>query len=332
MRILVVTIFSFLCFISVAQDSAKEAGLKTINKQVIQSQLEFLASDWMEGREAGTEGNYLAGDYLASLFKLYQLKPGGDEVTFTPNRYHKLLGAKTEKSTGYFQQFPAIEVKPSKEQYLSLIKDNKGIQFQYKTDFGVSFITQNLRLKAKLVFVGYGIENDKLGYNDYKNVNVEGKIVVRLAGLPGDSHVDSKAAISISEKKIKVSAREKNTQVFEKGALAVLEYNPINNIQNDWKSNEAFHFNEAMYEGSDKPVSFYDKKLRLPSDKHTPPVLSISKQILEDLLNDSGVKLEEIIKDAANLKTSSTELNGELELEVSAENQNFGASQYSRNY
>lgn len=324
MRIFSLVLFSFCCLISVSQEKGKEAGLKTINKQVIQSQLEFLSSDWMEGREAGTSGNYLAGDYLGSLLKLYQLKPGGDEVTFVPNRYQKLLGAKSEKSIGYFQSFSAIENKPSNEQYLTFIRKNKELQFQYKTDFGVSFVTQNQKLKAELVFVGYGFESKELAYNEFENVNIDGKIIVRLSGLPGDSDADSKASQSISGKKVKISAIEKNTQAFEKGALAVLEYDPLTNVQNNWNTNEAYYFNEAMYEGDEKPTSFYNKKLRLPSDKHTPPVLSISKQMFEELLAESGVQIEAVISNAAELKSSSTDLSGEIVLEVKAETKTLG--------
>lgn len=322
MRIFILVLFSFCSLISVSQE--KEAGLKTINKQVIQAQLEFLASDWMEGREAGTAGNYLAGDYLGSLLKLYQLKPGGDGVTFTPNRYQKLLGAKSEKSIAYFQKFTVIENKPSNGQCLSLIRKNKEIKYQNKTDFSVLSVTQSNKLKAEFVFVGYGFESKELAYNEFENVNIEGKIVVRLSGLPGGSDVDSKASKSFSEKKIRVSAREKNTQAFEKGALAILEYNPLTNVQNNWNSNDTYYFNEAMYEGDEKPSSFYDKKLRLPSDKHTPPVLSISKQMFQELLVGSEIQLDDVIKDAAELRSSSSYLIGELELEVKVETKTLG--------
>ncbi len=324
MRNFLIGILLSLSFMASSQNPGKETGLRTINRQVIQSQLEFLASDWMEGREAGTAGNYLAGDYLASLFKLYQLKPAGDEMTFTPNRYQKLLGAEFEKSMGYFQKFSAVEVSSSQEQFISLFRDKKEIQFQYKNDFGISFVSRNQQFKSNLVFVGYGFQNDELGYDDYKNVNIEGKIVLRLAGLPGDMDTNSRASLSISEKKIKVSAREKNTLAFEKGALAVLEYDPSKNVQEEWSANKAFYFNEAMYEGAAKPESFYDKKLRLPTDKQTPPQISISKQMFEDLLFESGVQAEDIIAKAADLKTSSVELRGELKIDVHAHTRILG--------
>ncbi|WP_299580585.1 M20/M25/M40 family metallo-hydrolase [uncultured Sunxiuqinia sp.] len=307
-----------------AQESGKEKGLETINRDVIQAQLEFLASDWMEGREAGTAGNYLAGDYLASLFKLYTLKPNGDEQTLTPNRYQKLLGLKDEKSTSYFQEFSAIEVQPSEKQAISLVRENATIGFHYKTDFEVSFVSQSRVVKAPLVFVGYGIENKELGWNDFSGIDVKGKIVVRLAGLPGDGAPDSKAARLIADKKLKIGSKEKNTTAFDKGAVAILEYDPQKDKQHDWKANPAFRYNEAMLESDTKPASFYDKKLRLPSDKHTLPVISISKQMLEEILGEKGPTLEETVAKAAKLKTNSQAVEGELEIDVNAKTKVLG--------
>ncbi|MGQ7868869.1 M20/M25/M40 family metallo-hydrolase [Sunxiuqinia sp. sy24] len=307
-----------------AQEGGKEKGLKTINQTVIQAQLEFLASDWMEGREAGTAGNYLAGDYLSSLFKLYTLEPNGDEQTFNPNRYQKLLELKDEKSTSYFQEFSVIEVQPSERQGISLVRGTGKVGFQYKTDFDVSFVSQSRLIKAPLVFVGYGIDNKGLGWNDFSDVDVKGKIVVRLAGLPGDGAPDSKAARLIADKSIKISSKEKNTAAFDKGAMAILEYDPLKNVQNNWKANSAFRYNEAMLESDTKPESFYDKKLRLPGDKHALPVISISKQMLEEILGEKAPMLGETVAKANKLKSNSQPIDGELEIDVNAQTKVLG--------
>ena len=75
-------IFSY----SKAQIKGRETGLNAITEQVVKSQMEFLASDWTEGREMGTKGAYLASDYIKSMFKLYGLQPAGDHIDYTPNR------------------------------------------------------------------------------------------------------------------------------------------------------------------------------------------------------------------------------------------------------
>ena len=52
-----------------AQD-AKQKGLDAITLQAVQGQLEFLSSDWTEGRATGSQGAYMAADYIASMFNI----------------------------------------------------------------------------------------------------------------------------------------------------------------------------------------------------------------------------------------------------------------------
>ena len=68
------TLFVFTAFTH-AQQNPVEKGLNAITKEAIQGQLEFLASDWTEGRETSTKGEFMAGDYIASIFKYIGLKP-----------------------------------------------------------------------------------------------------------------------------------------------------------------------------------------------------------------------------------------------------------------
>lgn len=322
MRNIFVIVLTVIGLSAFGQKEGKELGVKTINKQVIQAQLEFLSSDWMEGREAGTPGNYLAGDYLSSLFKLYGLTPRGEEKVFTPNRYQKLLGVKSETVKTYFQPFSAVEIIPSDMHSLSIVRNEldskKGVRYQYKTDFDVSFISQNISLSAPLVFVGYGFKNEKLGYDDFKNVDIEGKVIVRLSGLPGNQDTSSVAFKKIEELGLKCDDKQKNIWAIEHGAVAVLEYNTNNKEQLKWVNNPAFRYNNAMYEGDLKPSSFYDKKLRLPSDKHALPVISITQQMLADIFSDSEIDFEKTVERTAQLETISHELKPEINLDLNA--------------
>ena len=55
-----------------------KAGFEAISARETLAMLEFLSSDWMEGRETATRGYQMAADYAASMFKLWGIKPGGD--------------------------------------------------------------------------------------------------------------------------------------------------------------------------------------------------------------------------------------------------------------
>ena len=123
-----------------AQQSAKEKGLSAITEMAISGQLEFLASDWTEGRETGTKGAYMASDYIASMFQTYGLKPGGDAK---PRVYRRGMSMEEyqsqEPGNSYFQNFNLVETWPGEEQELSIITKNgdavKSLDFNYRTDF-----------------------------------------------------------------------------------------------------------------------------------------------------------------------------------------------------
>ncbi len=141
----------------------------------------FLSSAWMEGREVGSKGGMMAADYLATSLQTYGLASFGD--------------AKESQKT-YFQDFEIVKY----EVYyasLSLTQVSKNetstIAFNHHVDFKVDPIPYGRQIEAPLVFAGYGIQNSALGYNDYENMEVKDKIMIMLAGFPGQHDTLSKA-------------------------------------------------------------------------------------------------------------------------------------------
>ncbi|MGL5272783.1 MAG: M28 family peptidase, partial [Phocaeicola sp.] len=63
-----------LCATMWAQ-SPQQRGLDVINQASAEAHIEFLASDDLEGREAGFPGSRIAGDYIASNLKILGLSP-----------------------------------------------------------------------------------------------------------------------------------------------------------------------------------------------------------------------------------------------------------------
>ena len=68
-RYLILVLGLFISSAIYGQESEISKGLQSITPDAIKAQLGFLASDWMEGREAGEKGEYLASDYIASLLQ-----------------------------------------------------------------------------------------------------------------------------------------------------------------------------------------------------------------------------------------------------------------------
>jgi len=85
---ILLVLFAFISIFSAnisAQVEPIEKGMKAINENVIKAQMGFLASDWTEGREVGERGEFLAGDYIASMLQLFGVKPFGDEGSYFQN-------------------------------------------------------------------------------------------------------------------------------------------------------------------------------------------------------------------------------------------------------
>src|SRR4030043_844111 len=86
-----------------AQENPREKGFEAITKEAVQGQLQFLASDWTQGRATGMPGEYLAADYIASMFKIYGFEPGGGVVETKISWREEMEGKKPEKYRIFFQ-------------------------------------------------------------------------------------------------------------------------------------------------------------------------------------------------------------------------------------
>ncbi len=301
------------------QSQTKEDGLKAINEQTVKAQLEYLSSDWMEGRETGTRGAYMAADYLASMFQVYGLEPAGDVETITPSWNEMREGARPYDVQTYYQNFSLLEYDSGEQQFLSIISDNNGVKekinFGYKTDFNVRTSSVGMEVESPVVFVGYGYINKEYNYNDYEDVDVKGKIVLRLAGYPGHQDTSSKGYELFKTKSRWAKwymYRDKNDYAEQAGALAVLEVDLSNDNAINWATNYPFRYDTEYYEGKEKLTSGIRKRLTIPGDSLSSSltVVSITPRIVNEILENSGIDLEEFEKKAAdNLEPESKKLN-----------------------
>lgn len=158
-------IISFACLMMVSilgftQNSIEAKYARIININTLKKHLTIIASDSMEGRETGTEGQRKAAAYIEQYFKTIGLKP-------------------IAELNGYQQFFPL--------KFDSVISSSLSISNE-KWNYGKDFICPISKNKTnhftsnEIVFVGYGIDDSQ--YSDYTNINVAGKLVVMIAGEP----------------------------------------------------------------------------------------------------------------------------------------------------
>lgn len=148
--------------LAVAQDSSPQ-----FSPEGVRAHVAFLADDLLEGRKTGTRGFEIAARYVAAQFEAYGLKPGG--------------------SDGWFQEVTFQQTERGAQPGSVTINGPAGEQrWAHATEVMVGMNPNELQLdvSAPLVFVGYGIENERLGLDDYRGLDVKGKVVVALRGFP----------------------------------------------------------------------------------------------------------------------------------------------------
>ena len=136
----------------------------------IEAQVRFLSHDLLEGRGTGQRGGDLAAEYIATQFALYGLKPAGDNGT-------------------YMQKVPLVGITPGADTAFALAPEN-GAPMELKSldDYVAYDETQQPEstIDAQIVYVGYGIEAPEYNWDDYKGMDVKGKVLLMLVNQPTD--------------------------------------------------------------------------------------------------------------------------------------------------
>lgn len=136
-----------------------------VSAAVLRAHVEFLADDALEGRGTGARGGLVAAKYIAAQFERLGLEPAGEggswfqRVPLTARRFAARL--EVAGDSGSFA--------PNDDFILYLPGDDSAAA-----------------VSAPAVFVGYGITAPEVGWDDYRDADVKGKVVVALAGTPAE--------------------------------------------------------------------------------------------------------------------------------------------------
>jgi Zn-dependent M28 family amino/carboxypeptidase len=148
---------------------AAQQAADSINPEHMRAHVRFLSSDLLEGRGPGTRGDQLAAEYIATQFALNGLQPAGDNGT-------------------YFQKVPlyAVHTLDDKTTFSLIPKNGAPIQLAYNTDIVAKDQTGQATadIDAPVVFAGYGIHAPEYNWDDYKGVDVKGKVVIVIVNEP----------------------------------------------------------------------------------------------------------------------------------------------------
>lgn len=130
----------------------------------LRTNLEFIASDELEGRDTGSKGARVAAKFIASRLKQYGIKPFGDDST-------------------YFQNFELQSTKLDPNSELKYTGSDSVKNLILGQEFAPFKIGEPIE-NTDIVFVGYGVSDSLSNYNDYEGLDVKGKTVLCMPGLP----------------------------------------------------------------------------------------------------------------------------------------------------
>ena len=126
----------------------------------------YLANDGMQGRQTGSKEHREAANYIAEQFKKAGLKPGANGSYLQPV---KLVSRTLDEG----------------KSSLTIVRDGTEERVEFGTDVLLSLrVLHAPRLEASMVFAGYGLTIPELKYDDLSGLDVKGKIVVLLTGIP----------------------------------------------------------------------------------------------------------------------------------------------------
>ena len=203
----------------------------TITAEDLSDHLYVLAADSMEGRETGKEGQRKAAAYIASHFEAAGLEP--------------VQGS-------YFQDVP-LKVSQLKGGILTW----GGSKLLFKNDWVPYPGIEASNVEGDVVFAGYGIQDE--GWDDYAGLDVRGRMVVMLAGEPGDEERGFELTGTDRPSRWSQDRNAKRELADSLGASAVLvvteEYDVLKSRLVPWLSRERMRLDvDREGEGTDLPT------------------------------------------------------------------------------
>lgn len=151
-----------------AQQTADEA-LLSITAEELKGHIYYLASDEMNGRVATSPEYAKAAEYVAAQFAAAGLEPA---ITLE------------DGSKSFYQAVPFKKTVYDEKFTLKVTVNGKEKELIHNQDFKIMYGSQPDFDEVEVVWAGYGINEPEHNWNDFKNLDVAGKMVICLDGAP----------------------------------------------------------------------------------------------------------------------------------------------------
>jgi Zn-dependent M28 family amino/carboxypeptidase len=261
-------------------------ALETINPERIRAHVRFLSHDLLEGRGTGQRGGDIAAEYIATQFALYGLKPAGDNGT-------------------YLQKVPLVGITPSPETTFSLVPASGSRMTLKVLDDYVSYDqTQQPQsdVDAPIVYVGYGIHAPEYNWDDYKDTDVRGKVLLMLVNEPSSD--DPKF---FKGKALTYYGRwtYKYEEAARRGAVGVLLIHQTEMASYPWEVVRNSNSGEKSY-------------LKLDGTPKLKAAAWIQLGVVRKLVNGAGLNLDKLMSDAQSREFKPVALPAKLQAHIAS--------------
>jgi hypothetical protein len=149
---------------------AEKAAAAEITPDLLRAHVRFLSDDLLEGRGPAGRGDRLAQLYIATQMEALGLQPAA------PNG-------------GWFQPVEVVGITSKAPETITFRGGGKSVDFKSFQDV-IAFSGQETPKPAlqdaELVFVGYGIVAPEFGWDDYKGMDLKGKVLLMMNNDPED--------------------------------------------------------------------------------------------------------------------------------------------------
>jgi Peptidase family M28 len=158
---ILIAINFFLYSQDLSKDKSLPATMNMPDKESIRSRIQFLSHDSLRGRKPGTPGFQMAVDFVIGQFKKLGVEPKGDD--------------------GYLQK---VLLRTAKADTSKFLFEWNGTPLQFRKDAAILPDANNAEnsFEGQVIFVGQGVSAPHLGQDDFKGLDLNGKIVLMVSG------------------------------------------------------------------------------------------------------------------------------------------------------
>jgi hypothetical protein len=198
----------------------------------------------------------------------------------------KEWGVKPANNGSYFQYFPNEFSEVLSLGEVSYSNGKKTTQLKFPDDYLPGSNSANGKVSGELVYVGYGITAPELDYDDYKNVTVNGKIIILESGTP-----------------------------YTKNDPTLAKWTPY--------AYHRYKFRNAVKHGAAGMI--YASKIANPNTVNLEGFIyaHVDTKVVEQILSDGGKDYKEVKKQLKNMEVPSFTLHPNQKVSIKAETNYF---------